>query len=76
MTRPKHPNKEIEAAVAHAESKGWRYKAAGKSAHCWGRLLCPDATPAGCQMSVWSTPRSPENHAKQIKRMVKRCPHC
>jgi len=24
-------------------------------------------------MSVWSTPKSAENHAKQIIRMVKRC---
>jgi hypothetical protein len=26
-------------------------------------------------MSVWSTPRNAENHAKQIKRIVDRCPH-
>lgn len=76
MTRPTHANKAIEAAVRQAEARGWRYKAAGKSAHCWGRLLCAEATPAGCQMSVWSTPKSADNHAKQILRMVKRCPHC
>lgn len=26
-------------------------------------------------MSVWSTPKSPENHAKQIKRKVDACEH-
>jgi hypothetical protein len=26
-------------------------------------------------ISIWSTPRNPGNHAKQIARAVKRCPH-
>jgi hypothetical protein len=34
------------------------------------------ATPReGCQMSVWSTPRNTENHAKQIRRKVDHCEH-
>lgn len=24
---------------------------------------------------VWSTPRNPQNHAKQLRREVDRCPH-
>ncbi len=75
MTRKKHPNKEIEAAVQYAENRGWRYKTTGGSAHAWGRLLCPFVSREGCSMSVWSTPRDPVNHAKQIQRRVDACPH-
>ena len=75
MTRPRHPNKEIEAVIREAEASGWRVVKAGKSAHAWGRLLCQEGSRQGCQISIWSTPRSPENHAKQIRRAVARCPH-
>jgi hypothetical protein len=75
MPRKKHFNKEIEVAVQYAESRGWRYKAVGRSAHAWGRLLCPLESREGCSMSVWSTPRDPVNHAKQIRRRVDSCLH-
>ena len=75
MTRPKHPNKEIEAAIKHAELCRWRVIKTGKSAHAWGRLLCQEQSRQGCQISIWSTPRSPDNHARQIRRAVARCPH-
>ena len=29
----------------------------------------------GCTRAVYSTPRSPEDHAKDIRRAVDRCPH-
>ena len=71
--RPEHPNKEIEAAVAYAESIGWRFvKTKG---HGWGRLLCTKHDRDGCMVSVWSTPKNPENHAKAVRRVVDRCPH-
>jgi len=73
--RSKHPNKDIEAAVKYAESIGWRYKEAGGSAHAWGRILCSYREREGCSMSIWSTPKNPFRHAKQIKGSVKRCPH-
>ena len=28
-----------------------------------------------CQVSVWSTPRSPGVHARQLQRALSRCPH-
>ena len=74
--RPRHPDKEIEAAVRYAESQGWIYKPTGGSSHAWGRLLCPLHTPDGCQISIWSTPRSAQNHAKAIRRDADRCHHC
>jgi len=74
-TRKKHPNKEIELAIKYAEGKLWRHLKTGKSAHAWGRLLCPLQNKEGCSMSIWSTPRDTNNHAKQICRRVDSCPH-
>jgi hypothetical protein len=34
LSRPSHPNKEIEEAVANAESQGWRVNMS-KKGHCW-----------------------------------------
>lgn len=73
--RKKHPNKEIEEAVSYAEKHGWRYQEVGKSAHAWGRLLCPVNQREGCALSVWSTPRNAVNHAKQIKQQINKCIH-
>jgi hypothetical protein len=73
MARPVHPNKEIEAAILYAEWNGWRFvKTKG---HGWCRLLCPSGTREGCQISVWSTPRNPEGHARAIRRGIDRCEH-
>jgi hypothetical protein len=75
MKRKIHTNKEIESAIQYAENNGWRYKATGNSAHAWGRLLCPLAERDGCGMSIYSTPRNNDVHAKQIRRKVNSCPH-
>jgi len=75
MTRPKHPNKDIEKAIQYAEAKGWRYSKAGNSSHAWGRLWCSYQGREGCSLSIWSTPRVPEHHAKQIRRNINNCPH-
>jgi hypothetical protein len=73
VSRPRHPNKEIEAAVTYAEFLNWRFRKA--HGHAWGRLLCPQNDRDGCQLSVWSTPKNPQNHANAIRRAVGRCPH-
>lgn len=79
MDRDKHPNKEIENALQYVERKEWRVKKSkGRSAHAWGQIYCParhNPCSGGewCITSVWSTPKSPANHAKQLKRMVDRC---
>ena len=79
MARDKHPNKEIEEALQYVEGKNWRVeKSKGNSAHAWGRIYCPTKgnpciSSERCITSIWSTPRSPANHAKQLKRMVDRC---
>lgn len=75
MSRPKHPNKHIEEALKYAEDQGWRVEKAGKSAHAWGRIYCGGGQREDCIISVWSTPRSPQNHAQQIRRAINKCPH-
>jgi|BogFormECP12_OM1_1039635.scaffolds.fasta_scaffold10542_1 hypothetical protein len=73
MSRSRHPNKHIELAIQYAESLGWRVELS--RGHAWGHLLCPRSTREGCIVSVWSTPKNPENHARHIRRDVDMCPH-
>ena len=73
MKRPKHPKPPIEAAVRYAEQLGWRVVLS--NGHAWGRLFCPRSSREGCIISVWSTPRVPENHARHIRKAVDSCPH-
>ncbi|AUG99120.1 hypothetical protein CWC46_04390 [Prodigiosinella confusarubida] len=72
----KHPNKHIQAAIDYALSKGWVWVPPGGSAHCFCKLRCGNSADEhqDHQMSVWSTPGNPENHAKQIRRNVNHCP--
>ena len=70
-----HPNKEIRAAIDYALSHGWRLIKAGPRAHVWGRLLCRQRDREGCQQPVFSTPRHPQDHGKDIRRAVDRCHH-
>ena len=70
-----HPNKQIREAVDYALDQGWRLRKAGPRAHIWGLLFCPRADRDGCRLAVLSTPRVPEHHARQIRRVVARCPH-
>lgn len=71
MAKAKHPNKHIREAIRYAEKQGWRLvKSKG---HRFGTLLCP--AERGCKQAVYSTPRKPEDHARDIRRMVDRCPH-
>jgi hypothetical protein len=63
MVRGVHSKKEIEAALAYAESHGWRIRGGGKG-HAWGKMYCPynDAEcrcGEFCISSVWSTPKNP-----------------
>ena len=76
MRRSKHPKKEIEEAIRHAEGHGWRIEVGGS--HAWGRMYCPYNHPECrcgefCITSIWSTPRNVMNHARQLKRIVGNC---
>ncbi len=69
MTK-RHPNKHIRAAIEYAESQGW-VLIPGRG-HAFGILRCPNG--CRCAKSIWSTPRDPESHAKDVLRFVRRCP--
>lgn len=71
-----HPNKEIQKAIDYAIAKNWTIQGSGKSSHAWGRLKCPETSRLGCLISVWTTPRVPENHDRQIIQTVDKCTHC
>ena len=73
MPTPRHPNKDIQAAVAYALERGWRL--AKSNGHAWGRLFCPRGARDGCQIAVYSTPRNPTAAARTIRREVDKCPH-
>jgi hypothetical protein len=77
MTRGTHSKKEVEDALAYAESAGWRVKSGGKG-HAWGKMYCPyndSECRCGefCITSVWSTPKNPGNHARLLRRVVENC---
>jgi hypothetical protein len=73
MSRDRHSKKEVEKALAYAEDRGWVVaRSSGRSAHAWGVMRCPTGE---CQQGIFSTPRSPENMAKRIRKAVIRCPH-
>ena len=74
MSRPRHPDKDIERAVQYAESLDWSVRMS-KKGHAWGYLYCPQSTREGCKVGVYSTPRNPGNHARQILREIDLCPH-
>ncbi len=71
----RHPKKEIQAAIEYALERGWRFIKAGPRAHVYGMLYCPRQDRNGCRIAVYSTPRSADNHANQIRRRIDRCAH-
>jgi hypothetical protein len=78
MARKPHADAGIERALQYAEKRGWRVEKAQARAHCWGKMYCPHNDPdcrggVYCIASIWSTPRSGENHARQIRRVVDGC---
>ena len=77
MARTRHPRQEVEAVLRHAEAKGWRVVPGGS--HAWGRMYCPFGNNVFCRCaefciaSIWSTPKNPGNHARQLLRIVENC---
>ena len=76
MARTRHPKKEVEDALKYAVENGWRVSVGGS--HAWGKMVCPYNDSecrcgAFCISSIWSTPKNPGNHARQIRRVVDNC---
>jgi hypothetical protein len=78
-TRPRHPDKHIEAALRYVESHGWVVdKSEGRAAHAWGTAKCPyNVTTCRdglfCRFSIWGTPTNPERRAKKIRAVADKC---
>ena len=45
------------------------------SGHRWGVARCGESNRSGCQVSIWSSPRSSGGHARQLMRALERCVH-
>jgi hypothetical protein len=78
MARKRHPKPEVEAAIRHAESHGWRIpsEAPTHGERCCVRtMMRPVAAGSFCIYRIWSTPQNPGNHGKQIRRVVDNCVH-
>ena len=70
MARPAHPTKEIDEALDYAASKDWTIeKVDPVLMHGADEVPLPHEVD-GCQVSIYSTPRNPQNHAKQLKRAI------
>ena len=74
MARARHPKKDVEGALVEAEAAGWRITPTS-SGHRWDIMDCGEEKRVRCQASIWSTPRNPVDHAKQLRRLIGRCPH-
>jgi len=77
MRRDRHPKKEVEEAIQHAEEEGWSVIAGGRG-HAWGKLYCPyndKECRCGdfCKAGIWSTPKNAGTHARHLKRIVDNC---
>lgn len=69
------PSKEILAAIRDLEAAGWRIQPAGGRAHAYARAYCPGGH-QGCRpLTIYGTPRVPENEAAKIARALARCEH-
>lgn len=66
------PNKHIREAIEYAVKNGWSIVDTGNSGHAFCRLKC-NLGHNEHLMSVWSTPKSAETHAKRIMSKVKQC---
>jgi hypothetical protein len=66
--RDRHPKKEVEEALQDLEDADW--SVVQRSGHAWGLARCPHGC---CQVSIWSTPRDPGNHARALRRAIERC---
>ena len=74
VTRARHPKKEVEDALTQLEEAKWTITATS-SGHRWGVARCSESNRAGCQVSIWSTPRNPGSHARQLLQKLDRCSH-
>ena len=67
---PKHPKKDIDKALDYADELGFVVERT-IAGHKWGRIVCT----CGAWVSIWSTPKNPSNHGRQLRRWVHQHEH-
>jgi arginyl-tRNA--protein-N-Asp/Glu arginylyltransferase len=68
---PKHPKKDVNDALDYADEQGFDIEQR-RSGHAWGRINCGMC---GAFVSIWSTPRDPFNHGRNLRKWVDRHDH-
>jgi hypothetical protein len=71
VSRGRHQKKEVADVLHEAEKAGLRVVEL-HAGHRWGEVIC---AACGSTREVWSTPRNPSVHAKQLKRFIVRHTH-
>lgn len=66
-SRPRLPNKDLEALIRTAEQRGWRVLKGSK----YYKAYCP--CPAKCKETIHLTPSSP-NYARNKRNKMSKCP--
>jgi hypothetical protein len=66
VTGGRHPKKEVAEALKRAEDAGLVVREIHRG-HRWGEVRCE---PCEAKRAVYSTPRSPGTHAKQLDRFT------
>jgi hypothetical protein len=63
QVHPKHPKKEVNEALDYADRLGLLVERTS-AGHKWGRVVCSE----GEWVAVWSTPRSPFDHGRRLRK--------
>ena len=67
-----HSKKDVREALDAAVAGGFKVEDTSTHGHSWGWVRC---AVCGQKFSVWSTPKSPGTHARQIRQFVRRHGH-
>jgi hypothetical protein len=67
-----HSRNQVRKALDEANKAGFDVEDTSRHGHSWGYVRCRKC---GQKFSVWSTPRSADNHAKQIRHFITRHSH-
>lgn len=72
---PEHSKQHFRDALKHARSAGWSFRKF--EGHSFGRVVCDRELPNEdrCEYLVFSTGKSSEASARELKSRVDRCPH-
>ncbi|MDR0847437.1 MAG: hypothetical protein LBN10_00100 [Propionibacteriaceae bacterium] len=71
VTKGRHPKNPINDALRALDSDKFEVNET-HSGHQWGKVICREC---GAAVSIWSTPKVPEDNARGIERFAVRHQH-